>query len=179
MTDVPPDTATLLRPARPDDVPAILALVRELAEYEREPDAVVATEDQLRGVLFGERPAAFAHVVEHPGAEGAEVAAFAVWFVNFSTWLGRHGLYLEDLYVRPVHRGRGYGQALLRELARICVERGYGRLEWSVLHWNSPAREFYGSLGARPMDEWVPYRVDGDALARLAEAPGRPLSPPG
>ncbi len=178
MTETPLDAAPLLRPATPGDVGTILKLVRELAHYEREPDAVVATEEQLREALFGERAAAYAHVVEHPGPDGPEIAAFAVWFLNFSTWVGRHGIYLEDLFVRPEHRGRGYGQALLRELARICVDRGYGRLEWSVLDWNTPSREFYESLGARPMTEWVPYRVDGDALLALAAAPGRPLPGP-
>ncbi len=178
MTDAPPDAAALLRPATACDVPAILDLVRELATYEREPDAVVATEAQLHEALFGERPAAFAHVVEHPGPDGPEIAAFALWFLNFSTWLGQHGIYLEDLFVRPAHRGRGYGQALLRELARICVDRGYGRLEWSVLDWNTPAREFYSALGARALTEWVPYRIDGDALVELARSPGRPLPNP-
>lgn len=173
--DVLPEAAPLLRPVRPADVPAILTLIRELADYEREPDAVLTTEEQLHEVLFGERPAAFGHVVEHPGADGPEVAAFAIWFLNFSTWTGRHGVYLEDLYVRPAHRGRGYGQALLRELARVCVERGYGRLEWSCLRWNTPARGFYASIGAQAMEEWLPYRVDGEALQRLAAAPGRPL----
>ncbi len=176
MTDIAPDTAPLLRPATPADVPAILTLVRELALYEREPDAVVATEEQLHEALFGERAAAYAHVVEHPAPDGPEIAAFALWFLNFSTWVGRHGIYLEDLFVRPDHRGRGYGQALLRELARICVERGYGRLEWSVLDWNVDAQGFYRSLGAAPMEEWTVWRVDGTALATLGRAPGRPLS---
>ena len=154
----------MVRTARPDDVPAILDLVRELAAYEREPDAVEATEKSLHTALFGPAPAAYAHVVEHDGA----VVGFALWFLNFSTWLGRHGIYLEDLYVRPEHRGRGYGRALLRELARLCVERGYGRLEWWVLDWNEPAIGFYRSLGARPMDEWTVHRVTGDALRALA-----------
>jgi GNAT superfamily N-acetyltransferase len=160
----------MVRGAGPEDVPAILALIRELATYEREPDAVLATEEQLRDALFGPAPAAYAHVVEHEG----EVAGFALWFLTFSTWLGRHGIYLEDLYVRPEHRGRGHGRALLGELARLCVERGYGRLEWWVLDWNEPAIGFYRSVGARPMDEWTVHRVSGAALAALAQASAAP-----
>ncbi len=167
MNEISPDAAPLLRPATPADVPAILELVRELATYEREADAVVATEDQLREALFGEHHAAYAHVVEHPGPDGPEIGAFALWFLNFSTWLGRHGIYLEDLFVRPHHRGRGYGRALLRELARICVDRGYGRLEWSVLDWNEDAHGFYRALGAEPMDEWTVWRLTGEALEEL------------
>lgn len=154
----------MIRPARPSDVPALLGLVRELATYEREPDAVVATEDQLRGVLFGPGPAVFCDVVEIDG----EVVGMAVWFLNFSTWLGRHGIYLEDLYVTPAHRGGGHGKALLAHLARRCVDAGYGRLEWSVLDWNTPAIDFYVGLGAAPMDEWTTHRISGDALAALA-----------
>jgi len=128
------------------------------------------TEDDLRRSLFGDQPAVFAHVAEHEGA----VAGFALWFVNYSTWTGRHGIYLEDLYVSPELRGHGYGRALLTELARICVERGYGRLEWSVLDWNEPAIGFYESLGAVAMDEWTVHRMTGPALHALADgAPGR------
>ncbi|MGN6330726.1 MAG: GNAT family N-acetyltransferase [Motilibacteraceae bacterium] len=160
-----------IRPARPDDVSEILAMVRELADYEREPDAVEATEEQLRAALFGEHPAVFAHVVEHPDrdarAEG-RLAGFALWFRNFSTWLGRHGVYLEDLYVRPEHRGRGYGKALLQTLAQVCVDHGYGRLEWWVLDWNESAIGFYRSLGAEPMEEWTTFRITGAALRELA-----------
>ncbi|MGN6242819.1 MAG: GNAT family N-acetyltransferase [Motilibacteraceae bacterium] len=166
----------MIRPARPDDVSEILTMVRELAEYEREPDAVQATEEQLRAALFGEHPAVFAHVVEHPGAEGRDagrLAGFALWFRNFSTWLGRHGVYLEDLYVRPEHRGRGYGKALLQTLAQVCVDNGYGRLEWWVLDWNESAIGFYRSLGAEPMDEWTTFRITGQALQDLAAVPGR------
>jgi GNAT superfamily N-acetyltransferase len=160
----------MVRTARPDDVPVILELIRELAAYEREPEAVEATDGLLHAALFGPAPAAHAHVVEHDG----QVAGFAVWFLNFSTWLGRPGIYLEDLYVRPEHRGRGYGRALLAELARLCVERGYGRLEWWVLDWNEPAIGFYRSLGARPMDEWTVHRVSGAALGRLAQTSTAP-----
>jgi GNAT superfamily N-acetyltransferase len=160
----------MIRPARPADVAALRRLVGELAEYERSADQVLMTEDDLRRSLFGDQPAVFAHVAEHDGA----VAGFALWFVNYSTWTGRHGIYLEDLYVSPELRGHGYGRALLTELARICVERGYGRLEWSVLDWNEPAIGFYESLGAVAMDEWTVHRMTGPALHALADGvPGR------
>jgi GNAT superfamily N-acetyltransferase len=158
----------VVRPARPGDVPVILDLVRELADYERSLTEVRATEESLHVALFGERPAAFCHIVEYDG----EPAGFALWFLNFSTWLGRHGLYLEDLYVRPSLRGRGAGRALLAELARICVERGYARLEWWVLDWNEPAIGFYRTLGAEPMDDWTVFRLTGEPLERLARASG-------
>lgn len=168
----PSARSTAVRRALPTDVPAILGMVRDLAAYERAPDAVLATNEMLRDALFGPDPKVFAHVVEHVTDDGsASVGGFAVWFVNFSTWLGRHGIWLEDLYVRPEHRGRGYGQALLRELARTCLERGYGRLEWWVLDWNGPALGFYRSLGAEAMDEWTVQRVTGEALTRLAGTP--------
>jgi GNAT superfamily N-acetyltransferase len=154
----------VIRPARPGDIPAILALIRDLATYERASDEVVATEEALHSALFGPKPAVFAHVAEHGGGVGG----FALWFLTFSTWLAKHGLYLEDLYVRPELRRLGYGRALLAELARICVERGYGRLEWSVLDWNEPALRFYRSLGAVPMDEWTVQRVTGGDLLALA-----------
>jgi GNAT superfamily N-acetyltransferase len=160
----------MIRPARPADVAELRRLVGELAEYERSADQVLMTEDDLRRSLFGDQPAVFAHVAEHEGA----VAGFALWFVNYSTWTGRHGIYLEDLYVSPELRGHGYGRALLAELARICVERGYGRLEWSVLDWNEPAIGFYESLGAVAMDEWTVHRMTGPALSALADgAPER------
>ncbi|GAA1083616.1 GNAT family N-acetyltransferase [Nocardiopsis metallicus] len=163
----------MIRPARPDDVPVIHGMIRELAEYEKEPDAVVATERDLRTALFGPDAAVYAHVAEHTGSDGSPVAAgFALWFRNYSTWTGRHGIYLEDLYVRPELRGHGYGRALLRNLARICVERGYTRLEWSVLDWNLPAIGFYETLGSTPMDEWTVRRLDGDALAALGSEKG-------
>ena len=145
----------MIRPAVPDDVPVILGLIRELATYEREPDAVVATEEGLRAALFGDSPAVFCHVAEADG----EVAGCALWFLNFSTWLGGHGIYLEDLYVRPAYRGRGLGKALLETLTGIARERGYGRVEWSVLDWNTPAQDFYRSLGAAPMDDWTVWRL--------------------
>ncbi|NYH51650.1 MULTISPECIES: GNAT family N-acetyltransferase [Nocardiopsis] len=157
----------MIRPARPDDVPVIHAMIGELAEYEKEPDAVVATEQDLRTALFGPEPAVFAHVAEHDGDEGTAVVGFSLWFRSYSTWTGRHGIHLEDLYVRPESRGRGHGLALLRTLARICVERGYTRLEWSVLDWNEPSIRFYESLGSQPMDGWTVRRLDGEALAVL------------
>jgi GNAT superfamily N-acetyltransferase len=153
----------VIRPARPGDVAAIHRLVRELAEYERSLEQVVASQDDLRRALFGERPAVFAHVATRDGA----VAGFALWFLNYSTWTGRHGIYLEDLYVTPELRGHGYGKALLAELARICVERGYARFEWAVLDWNAPAIGFYRALGAAAMDEWTVQRLAGPALDAL------------
>ncbi|MFE0652740.1 GNAT family N-acetyltransferase [Streptomyces sp. NPDC059534] len=157
----------MIRTATPADVPVIYAMVRDLAEYEKELDQVHATVEQIHEALFGEHPAAFAHIAE---TESGEVAGFALWFLNFSTWRGVHGIYLEDLYVRPEVRGGGHGKALLRELARICVDRGYGRLEWSVLNWNKPSIDFYESLGARPQDEWTVYRLTDGALAELGGA---------
>ncbi|MEV5568803.1 GNAT family N-acetyltransferase [Spirillospora sp. NPDC052269] len=155
----------MIRPARPEDVPSILRLVRDLAEYERAVHEAKATEEDLSRDLFGPEPKVFAHVAEHEG----EVVGFALWFLSYSTWLGRHGIYLEDLYVSPMTRGQGHGKALLSELARIADERGYGRVEWSVLDWNTPAIGFYESIGARPQDEWTVYRVTGDTLPRLAQ----------
>ncbi|MFF4391662.1 MULTISPECIES: GNAT family N-acetyltransferase [unclassified Streptomyces] len=154
----------MIRSAEVDDVPAIHAMIRELAEYEKVPHEARATEEQLREALFGARPAVFAHIAE---TEDGEVVGFAMWFLSFSTWRGVHGIYLEDLYVRPGVRGGGHGKALLRELARICVERGYERLEWSVLDWNVPAIDFYRSVGAVPMDEWTVNRLTDDALRKL------------
>ncbi|MEV6050350.1 GNAT family N-acetyltransferase [Streptomyces sp. NPDC052107] len=155
----------MIRTAIPADIPVIHALIRELAEYEKAPDEARATQEQLREALFGERPAAFAHMAVDDAT--GEAVGFALWFLNFSTWRGVHGIYLEDLYVRPGARGGGHGRALLTELARICVERGYGRLEWSVLDWNRPAIGFYEALGARPQDEWTVYRLTDEALAAL------------
>jgi GNAT superfamily N-acetyltransferase len=160
----------LIRRARPEDVAEILAMVRELAEYERMPEAAVATEEQLQRALFGEDPKAFAHVVEHETPDGRALGGFALWFLNFSTWLGRHGLYLEDLYVRPELRGTGYGRRLLSTLAQECVDNDYGRFEWWVLDWNRPSRDFYEAHGAVALTEWIPYRVTGPDLARLATA---------
>ncbi|MEJ3657740.1 GNAT family N-acetyltransferase [Actinomycetes bacterium KLBMP 9759] len=152
-----------IRDARPDDVAAVVRLVYALAEYEREPESCLITEEQLHTAVFGETPAVFCHVAEVDGA----VVGCSVWFLNFSTWRGVHGIYLEDLFVLPEHRGSGLGTALLTRLAAICVERGYGRLEWSVLDWNEPSIAFYRSLGAVPQDEWTTFRLDGDALAAL------------
>ena len=165
-------TATLVRPARRSDVPAILGLIRDLADYERAAHEVLATEAMLTETLFGAVPAVFALVADAPQTSPADdrppLAGFAMWFPNFSTWTGSHGIHLEDLYVRPEHRGGGYGRALLGALARICIERGYARLEWSVLDWNEPALGFYRSIGAVPMDEWTVHRVAGAALRELA-----------
>jgi GNAT superfamily N-acetyltransferase len=154
----------LIRPATPADIPRISHLIRELAEYERSLDQVLTTADDLRAALFGPDPAVFAHVA----VDGGDVVGFALWFLNFSTWLGRHGIYLEDLYVTPASRGRGIATALLGELASICVARGYGRLEWWVLDWNEPALGFYRSIAAEPMSEWTVHRLTGEALAGLA-----------
>ncbi|MFI9605490.1 N-acetyltransferase family protein [Streptomyces sp. NPDC004069] len=155
----------MIRTATPADVPVIHDLILELADYEKALDEVRATREQLAEALFGERPAAFAHIAQDAGGE---VVGFALWFLNFSTWRGVHGVYLEDLYVRPEARGGGYGRALLTELARVCVERGYERLEWSVLNWNRPAIGFYEALGARPQDEWTVYRLTDEPLKALS-----------
>jgi GNAT superfamily N-acetyltransferase len=154
----------VIREARPADVPVLLELVRELAVYEKEPDAVEATEELLAAALFGPAPVASCHVAEVDGA----VVGFALWYVSFSTWQGRPGLWLEDLFVRPAARGHGLGKQLLQALAQVCVERGYGRFEWWVLDWNVDAQGFYRSLGARPEDDWTVWRVDGEQLQSLA-----------
>jgi GNAT superfamily N-acetyltransferase len=154
----------VIRPARVEDVPIILELIRDLAAYERAPNEVTATKEQLVDVLFGERPAAEVLLA----FEGQSSVGFAVYFYNFSTWLGRPGLYLEDLFVKPERRGKGYGRALLIELAKIAQERGCGRMEWAVLDWNEPAIKFYRALGAKPMDEWTVFRLTRDGIARLA-----------
>lgn len=159
-----PDSSFHLRAASAADVPLIAQFIRELAEYERAPQDAVATEEQLRAVLFGAEPAA--HVLLAFAGDGP--VGFAVYFFNFSTWLGRPGLYLEDLFVRPDQRGHGYGRALLEALARIAHERGCGRMEWAVLDWNEPAIQFYKKLGARPMDEWTVFRLTREGIARLA-----------
>ena len=153
-----------LRPATPSDVPTIRALIRELAEYEKEPAAAVATEEDLLRDGFGPSPRFSCLLAEWDGAP----AGFAFYFHNYSTWQGRWGLYLEDLFVLPAHRGRGLGKALFVELARIAVREKCGRFQWQVLDWNTPAIEFYQRLGARPLKEWLTMRLDGDALERLA-----------
>jgi GNAT superfamily N-acetyltransferase len=158
-----PTAATAIRPAVPDDTPLILALIKELAEYERLSHVVVASEDDLRHHLFGPRPAAEVLIAE---ADGTPVG-FALYFTNFSTFLARPGIYLEDLFVRPAFRGRGIGAALLTRLAAIAMARGCGRLEWSVLDWNEPAIGFYERLGAEPMAEWTVFRLAGEALEKL------------
>lgn len=155
-----------VREIRPEDVPAVVALVGELAEYEQAADEALMTEQQLHTALFGESPKLFGHVAEVDG----RVVGMAVWFLNFSTWRGTHGVYLEDLYVQPGHRGTGLGRELLRTLAEVCVEHGYSRLEWSVLDWNAPSIEFYKAAGAVPMDEWTVYRLTDDALRTFAAA---------
>jgi GNAT superfamily N-acetyltransferase len=157
----------VIRAARPGDVPAIYRLIRELAEYEHSLPEVTGTEEDLRRSLFGANPAIYAHVAT---SDDDAVAGFALWFLNYSTWTGTHGIYLEDLFVEPGVRGRGYGKALLAELARICAERGYARLEWAVLDWNTPSIEFYKALGALAMDEWDTYRLTGPALTALGSA---------
>lgn len=160
--------APVIRRATPDDVGEIHAMVCDLAEYERARHEVHSTPEDFHRALFGPDPKVFAHVAEHAGPEGTRLGGFALWFLNFSTWLGRHGLYLEDLYVRPELRGHGLGRALLSTLAAECVEQGYGRLEWWVLDWNEPALRFYRSLGAIPMDEWTVQRVTGPTLTALS-----------
>jgi GNAT superfamily N-acetyltransferase len=155
-----------IRLARVEDVPIILKLIRDLATYERAPDEVVATEEQLVDVLFGERRVAEVLLA----FEGKSPVGFAVYFYNFSTWLGRPGLYLEDLFVKPEKRGKGYGRALLVELAKIARDRSCGRMEWAVLNWNEPAIKFYRALGAKPMHEWTVFRLTRDGIARLANA---------
>ncbi len=153
-------------PATEADVPTILNLIRELADYERAPEAVVTSEAGLREVLFGTQRSAEVLLA----FENGEAVGFAVYFYNFSTWLGRPGLYLEDLFVRPTARGKGYGRALLEELARIAQKRGCGRMEWAVLDWNQPAIEFYKKLGAEPMTDWTVFRLTQEGIARLAES---------
>lgn len=154
----------MIRRATPTDIPTIAELIRALADYERLAHEVVLDEALLRDHLFGPRPYAEVILAERAGA----VVGFALFFHNYSTFLGRPGIYLEDLFVRPEHRGAGHGKALLAHLARLAVERGCGRLEWSVLDWNEPSIAFYKSLGAAAMDEWTVYRLTGDALSALA-----------
>ncbi len=154
-----------VRRIRPDDVAAVVGLVRELADYERALSEVRLTEEQLAACLFGDTPALFGHVAT---SDDGTVVGVALWFLNFSTWRGTHGIYLEDLYVQPGYRGRGLGRELLRTLAAVCVERGYSRLEWSVLDWNTPSIEFYRAAGAAPMDEWTVFRLTDDALTTFA-----------
>jgi GNAT superfamily N-acetyltransferase len=164
MTDRRDAPNLTIRPADADDVPVILGLIRELADYEKMSNEVVASEESLKASLFGDRRVAEVLIGELDGA----AVTFAVFFHNFSTFLGRHGLYLEDLYVKPEHRGKGFGRAMLSRLAQIAVERHCGRLEWAVLDWNEPAIGFYRKLGAVPMDEWTVFRITGQPLRKLA-----------
>ncbi len=153
-----------IRPATIADTDEILALIYELAVYEKAPEEAKATREQIIEGFFSENPKVFCEIVEVEDA----IAGLAIWFLNYSTWQGKHGIYLEDLFVRPQYRGKGYGKALLKHLAAICEERGYGRFQWWVLDWNTPAIEFYKSLGAKAMDSWTVYRVSEDALTELA-----------
>lgn len=160
----------MIRAATPADASEILAMIGELAEYERARDEAVATVEQISAALFGPNPAVYAHVAVDEAT--GETVGFALWFLSFSTWTGTHGIYLEDLYVRPGQRGNGHGRALLAELARICVDRGYHRLQWSVLNWNTPSIDFYKSLGAQPLDEWTAFRLSEQPLQELAAERG-------
>ena len=159
------DETPAIRAAYPEDVPAIASLIRELATFERAAHEAVATVEQLRDALFGEA----AHVQCHVALVNGEVVAMALWFLNYSTWQGSAGIYLEDLFVQTEHRGRGIGRALMRTLARLCVEKGYSRLQWWVLNWNTPAIDFYESIGALPMDEWTVYRLSDESLRDFAQ----------
>lgn len=152
----------IFRPALPEDCPLILSFIKALAEYEKMSDQVVATEELLKEWIFEKGKAE----VIFPVVDGEEVG-FALFFHNFSTFLGRAGIYLEDLFIKPEHRGKGYGKATLQQLGRIALERGCGRLEWACLDWNRPSIDFYLSLGAKPMDEWTVYRLAGDSLRGL------------
>jgi len=154
-----------IRQAKQDDAVVILQLIKDLALYEKTPDEVRATEKEILETIFAPNPSVFADLIEIDG----QVVAIAIWFLNYSTWQGKHGIYLEDLYVKPEFRGRGYGRALLQHLAKICLERGYGRFQWWVLDWNSPAIEFYRSLGAEAMDDWTVYRLSGQKLKELGQ----------
>jgi len=158
-----------LRAARPDDLPAIVSLIGELAEFEHLSHLMQVTPQSLQPHLFGDKPVAEAFVAEHDNDGSSRVVAFALFFVNFSTFLGKPGLYLEDLYVQPAHRSAGLGKALLTRLARLAVERDYGRFEWSVLHWNVDAIRFYERMGATVMHDWHICRITGDALAAYGE----------
>ena len=154
-----------IRPARKEEVGIVLQLIHDLAHYEKAPNEVEATEKELLATIFIDNPKVFCDVVDVDG----EIVGMAIWFLNYSTWQGKHGIYLEDLFIKPEYRGHGYGKALLKHLAKICDEKGYGRFQWWVLDWNSPAIEFYRSLGAVAMDEWTVYRVSGEPLTSLAK----------
>jgi len=144
-----------IRPAKSEEVGEVLQLIQDLAIYEKAPEQVEASKEDLLNTIFASDPRVFCDLVEVDG----QIAGMAIWFLNYSTWQAKHGIYLEDLFIKPEYRGRGYGKALLKHLAKICDEKGYGRLQWWVLDWNSPAIEFYKSLGAEAMDEWTVYRT--------------------
>ena len=154
----------MIRVAIKQDAPRILQLIKDLAEYEKAPLEAKATLQQIEETIFGDKPSAFCHVAEVDG----QVIGIAIWFLNYSTWLGKPGLYLEDLYVDPAHRGKGFGMGFLKTLAKICVEREYERFQWWVLDWNEPSIELYKSIGAVPMDEWTVFRLSGDSLKNFA-----------
>jgi GNAT superfamily N-acetyltransferase len=154
-----------IRPAKREEVGEVLQLIQDLATYEKAPDQVEASRDDLLNTIFAKEPRVFCDLVEVDG----QIAGMAIWFLNYSTWQAKHGIYLEDLYIKPEFRARGYGKALLKHLAQICDKQGYGRLQWWVLDWNSPAIEFYRSLGAEAMDEWTVYRTSGQALKDLGD----------
>ena len=152
-----------IRPAKREEVGKVLQLIQDLATYEKAPDQVEASRDDLLNTIFAKEPRVFCDLVEVDG----QIAGMAIWFLNYSTWQAKHGIYLEDLYIKPEFRAKGYGKALLKHLAQICDKEGYGRLQWWVLDWNSPAIEFYRSFGAEAMDEWTVYRTSGQALKDL------------
>ena len=152
-----------IRPAKREEVGEVLQLIQDLATYEKAPEQVEASKEDLLNTIFAKDPRVFCDLVEVDG----QIAGMAIWFLNYSTWQAKHGIYLEDLYIKPEFRARGYGKALLKHLAQICDKEGYGRLQWWVLDWNSPAIEFYRSLGAEAMDEWTVYRTSGQALKNL------------
>ena len=154
-----------IRPAKREEVGEVLQLIQDLATYEKAPDQVEASRDDLLNTIFAKEPKVFCDLVEVDG----QIAGMAIWFLNYSTWQAKHGIYLEDLYIKPEFRARGYGKALLKHLAQICDKQGYGRLQWWVLDWNSPAIEFYRSFGAEAMDEWTVYRTSGQALKDLGD----------
>ena len=153
-----------IRLATPGDVNEIHRLIYELAVYEKAPDEMVATIDQINGSLFNDKPVAFCHVAEVDG----KIVGIALWFLNYSTWLGKAGIYLEDLFVQPEYRGHGIGKGFMKTLAQLCIERGYERFQWWVLDWNEPSIDFYKSFGAVPMNEWTVFRLSGGALKKFA-----------
>jgi len=155
-----------IRLAQPADIADIHRLIYELAVYEKAPEQMVATVDQINTSLFKENPVAFAHVA----VVDEKIVGIALWFLNYSTWLGKPGVYLEDLFVQPEYRGHGIGKSFMKNLAQLCIERGYERFQWWVLDWNEPSIEFYKSLGAVAMDEWTVFRLSGDALEKFASA---------